>query len=498
MGLPWNAVNETPPANVALVLDLPRSPNGGRKLCCPFCGGRNLAPLKRAFYCYSGCAGQAYSNVDTAARVWNVAPPEACRRLAAALDMAYSSSEVPWEEAAAFGTQEVAAVLQLNKRAEPWLWDCPVCGSEGTLRSYRKRWRCQSTTCAHDTHRGWRAHVDLAAAVWRTTRVDACFRLTSALRRETAQAMPKTQRNAEPDDRPVISPRENAIEALRARPGAALPADLYRHLLAHMRLGERGRAELIRRRLDPGDAERFGFRSVELGEWRSRILPLMRAFADDELLAAGFPTLMRPGTAERSQTPWWPGYGRAALLVIPYFEGDALAGLRFRNLMDPVETRCPRYASPVDAQPSTPFNGGALESGAHTVHVIEGDLNAYTLLSDPYAEQASGQPGAGAWQDHWTTMIKDSTRYLVGWFDNDVAGRKGAAKVRNSIALARGFEWAYHRWRLMLVDHDISDLHVAGSLSRLLRVRPWTTQDLGALWADEIALFKPPTPGPRV
>lgn len=488
MALPWKAVNESAPSTVARILGIPRSPHGGRKLCCPFCSGRNLAPLKRAFYCYSGCGGKPYSNIDTAARVWRIDPPQACRRLAAALDIPYSGTDVPWNEVSDFGTPEVAAVLNLSKRAAPWFWDCPVCGGEGTLRSYRKRWRCQSRRCSSDEHQGWRGHVDLAAAVWRTNRTDAAFRLRTALRDAVHPAFTQVLLTETIPDGPTA--RELALSTLLARPGATLPEDLYGHLLGHMRLGELGKAELIRRHLDPAHAERFGFRSVEAGEWRARILPLMRAFTDDELLAAGFPKLQSKSGVD---TPWWPGYGRAPLLVIPILDAGRVVGLRLRNLVDPAETRCRRYNSPIEAQPPLPFNAGALGSGAQTVHISEGELNAYTLICEPYSEEAAGQPGASTWQMPWGAAIKDTTRYVVGWFDNDLAGRKGAVRLRDSLALARGFEWAHHRWRLMLVDNDISELHVGGSLPRLMRTRPWTAQDVGPLWADEIELFRPKT-----
>jgi hypothetical protein len=211
----------------------------------------------------------------------------------------------------------------------------------------------------------------------------------------------------------------------------------------------------------------------------------MAAFSDDELLAAGFP--------RRGRRVWWPGFGRAPLLVLPVRDGPRLAGLRFRNLGDPEENRCPRYVSPKDANPDAPFNAEALSGGAPVVHVVEGELNAFVLAGDPYRACAAGLPGAGSWQDAWALRIPDVTRRVVGWFDDDEAGRKGAARLRDSLARVRGREWARARWRLLLLARDPCDLHVDGELAALLRRAPWTLQDVDELWAgaDEDA---PPEP----
>lgn len=491
MSLPWADVNLSAPARVAEILELPRSPHGGRKRWCPFCGGRNFSPLKRAFYCYSGCGGKAYSNVDTAARHWGMDPAEACRRLAGELGIAFAGTDPPWREVAGQASPDVAAVLGLRRAEGEWLWNCPSCGGVGTLRSYRTRWRCSGAACAGDEQRGWRGHVDLAMAVWRTTPVDACFRLAAALR------------GAPPDPPPAPRPpveeepdaRERALAAIRYRPGARLPEEFYRLLLGHLRLGPLGRAELLRRSIEPARAEAFGFRSTEPGEWERRILPLMTAFSDDELLAAGFP---RPTAGDRESSrgrarPWWPGWGRAPLLVIPAWDGSRLSGVYFRNLGDPALTRCPRYISPKGALPDAPFNAAALESGAHTLFVIEGYLNAYVAADEPYRAASVGIPGAWTWQDGWALRISDSTRCVVGVFDEDEAGRKGAARVRDSIARARGRQWARPRWRTLLLGPDFCELHHARELAPVLREEPWTEQDVDSLWtnAEEDGLAMP-------
>jgi hypothetical protein len=480
MSLPWSSVNESPPAAIAEILELPKSPHGGRKLCCPFCGGRNFAPLDRAFFCYSGCGGKSFSNVDTAARVWGVGSAEACTRLAAILGLQTSGNEVPWKEVSTYVTAEVAAALTLTAGKDRWLWDCPSCGGSSTLRSYRRRWRCQSISCSRDERQGWRTHVALAVAVWRTSPVDACHRLAAELRsRSLPVAIPSLELRARPEG---PSPRELALAAIQNRPGATPPHRLYELLLSHLRLGAAGRAELTSRGLDIARAERYGFRSVELGEWRARVLPFMAAFHDDELVAAGFPRERSRQTQHSAYTPWWPGFGRAPLLVIPVLDGARVAGIRFRNLGDPATTRCPRYASPKDVNPDAPFNARALASGARTLHIVEGEVNGYVLTVPPYQQQAVGLLGAWTWQDSWAERIQDATHYVVGWFDNDPAGRKGAAKVRIGLANARGHEWARQRWRAMLVDRDTSEQHVSGDLAIIVRASPWVAQDPGVLW----------------
>ncbi|HWK90408.1 MAG TPA: toprim domain-containing protein, partial [Longimicrobium sp.] len=455
---------------MAEILELPKSPHGGRKHGCPFCGGRNFAPLKRAWYCYSGCGGKAYSNVDTAARHWGMEAAEACLRLADALGIPWVDHAPPWQGVAAHPSAEVAAALGLRKGEGAWLWDCPACGCAGTLRSYRQRWRCGSPRCASDAQQGWKGHVDVAMAAWHTTPVDACFRLAAVLSVEAPTALPApAPRTALPDP---PSPRQRALAALANRPGASLPDALYRVLLGHLQLGSLGRNELRRRRIDPARAEDYGFRSTQPGEWESRVLPLMAAFTDDELLAAGFPRPGRSSPGDGPGRPWWPGRGRAPLLVLPVWDGGRLAGIRFRNLGDPEQTRCPRYVSPKDANPDAPFHAEALARGAPTLHVVEGELNAFVLLCDPYRACAVGLPGAWTWQDEWALRIPDATRFVVGWFDEDEAGRKGAARVRDALARVRGRAWARARWRTLLARLDACELHQERRLAAVLRQAP--------------------------
>jgi hypothetical protein len=72
----------------------------------------------------------------------------------------------------------------------------------------------------------------------------------------------------------------------------------------------------------------------------------------------------------------------------------------------------------------------------------------------------------------------------VGVFDADDAGRKGAARVRDSIARARGHRWARPRWRTLLLGADFCELHHARELASVLGEEPWTGQDVDPLWAD--------------
>jgi hypothetical protein len=488
MPLPWSTVNEVAPAAIAAILELRRSPYGGRKRCCPFCGGRNLSPLKRAFFCYSGCGGRAYSNVDTAAAHWKMSPAEACARLALALGIAVVDPPLPWREVGQARTLDVARVLSLRRTKSEWLWDCPTCGGPGTLRSYRRKWRCSNPPCATDAQNGWREHVDVAMAVWGSTAADACIRLAAALRIAPVPAVPDRARELRSEEE---SPRNRALATIDARPGANRPPEFNRLLLRHLRLGRLGRQELLRRHFDVAAAEAYGFRSVEPGEWQSRVLPFMAAFGDDELTAAGFPP-RHPGRGHARRAPWWPGYGRAPLLVIPFWDGNRLAGIRFRNLADPRATSCPRYVSPVDVPPEVPFHAAALTSGAHTIFALEGELNALVALLDPYLATACGIPGAHIWLDDWSASIRDSTRYVVGCFDQDPAGQRGAIRVRDSLARVRGFAWAYHRWRTCFFTQDACELHTTGGLASFFLRAPWISQETSGLWADPIDLGTPP------
>jgi len=481
MSLPWNEVNCAAPSRVAEILELPKSPVGGRKLYCPFCGGRNLAPLKRAFFCYSGCGGKAYSNVDTASRHWGVPPAHACRDLARELDIACADDPPPWRQVAEYSADEVGHVLALRPAEERWMWHCPSCGGAGTLRSYRQRWRCSAEPCK-TVQEGWKEHVDVAMAVWNTGPLDACFRLHRLLTgnsqhtRDEIRADPAFPSAEEPTE------RDTALASVLARPGANPPEAVYRAILAHLRLGPLGRAELQRRRVDVEAAHAFGFRSTEPGEWETRVLPLMAAFADDELTAAGFP---RGSAAEKPRSrPWWPGWGRAPLLVIPIWDGLRLSSLRFRNLGDPVATRCPRYNSPKGAPPDAPLRADALDRTTRALHIVEGDLNGYVVAAEPYRGNATGLAGAWTWDDAWAARVPDDVDYVVGWFDTDTAGIKGAAKVRDSFARMRGLDWARRRWRRLLLFEDACELHRTYRLSRLLVQAPWVSQALEPLWDD--------------
>lgn len=480
MPLPWAAVNQHPPARVGDLLELPRSRHGGRKRACPFCGGSSFAPITHVFFCYSGCGGTAYSNVDVAARVWDVEPAAACRRLAELLGVPFEDSTAAWAEVASYSTQAVGTVLGLTPASGPWKWDCPVCGEAAMLRSYRRVWRCGSTRCSGNRN-GWHGHVALAAAVWRTSPADACARLAASL-----SGKPLTPPVLQPPVTRVTapSPRDQALAAIRARPGGRVPEDVYRLLLEHLRLGRLGRAELARRGIDGVSAYAYGFRSTEPDEWRARVLPLMGAFSDDELVAAGFPRQDSSRVRPALRLPWWPGRGRAPLLVIPIRDGTRIAGVRFRNLADPAETRCPRYVSPKDVAPELPFHVEAMAAGAPTLHLVEGELNAWVLSNAPYAAAAVGLPGAGTWRDEWTARIPDRVRHVVGWFDADAAGLRGAMRVRESLARVRGPEWARDCWRVLHLATDVCDLHAEGRLASLLGRAPWAGQDPASLWPD--------------
>ena len=346
MSLPWTEVNESAPAEVAAVLRLEYSPRGARKRCCPFCGGRNFSPLKRAFDCYSGCGGKAYSNVDTAAAHWQTTAIDACRRLAEELGIAVFDSDPPWTEVAAAASPDVAAVLGLTRAAGEWLWNCPDCGGAGALRSYQRKWRCNNLPCAQDERRGWRGHVDLAMAVWQTTPVDACFRLAHALRGAAATPAPAPALVREPRV-PEESPRAKALAALLTRPGTRQPGEFYRLLLRHLRLGALGRGELSRRQIDVRQAEAYGFRSTEPGEWRSRVLPFMAAFSDDELTAAGFPPKF-PGRPHADRRPCGP-----AMDALPCWSSPSMTATGSRGSDSAISAIRTRRAAPGTSHPST-------------------------------------------------------------------------------------------------------------------------------------------------
>ena len=138
---------------------------------------------------------------------------------------------------------------------------------------------------------------------------------------------------------------------------------------------------------------------------------------------------------------WRPYVGR---LSIPFFNARGNCVLiRFRDLSG---TSSAKYLQMADTR-NIPYNAQALVSGARTINVCEGELDALTLSHMGLA--AIGITGANGWKAHYRKLLDPFERVVV-WGDNDDAGRAFNSTVKASIRQAQP---AY-------MEHDINDTYV--------------------------------------
>lgn len=247
------------------------------------------------------------------------------------------------------------------------------------------------------------------------------------------------------------------LEALRSE--GCMPSeshDVYASVCAMLPLGAVGADYLAARGFDPDAAAQYGFRSVDSAEqWRAFREDLDGGFLEAELQLAGL-----------SSFPW---RGDRPALVIPYVAGGRVIALRFRSLV-PNAPKDERYCSLRGAQPSLPFNADAITEGTGPLHIVEGEVNAYTLTT--YGLRAIGLPGAATWRDEWAPMLAQavgSSGLLVAWYDDDDAGTKARAKLARRLQDALGAGWlARHGVSATLRGGDANALHVAGTLRSVL------------------------------
>ncbi len=138
---------------------------------------------------------------------------------------------------------------------------------------------------------------------------------------------------------------------------------------------------------------------------------------------------------------WHPYRGR---LSIPFFNANRDCVLiRFRDLSG---TSPAKYLQMADSR-NVPYNIPALMSGARTINVCEGELDALTLSSMGLA--AIGITGANGWKPHYRKLLDPFERVVI-WGDNDDAGRAFNSTVK---ATMRQAQPAY-------LENDINDTYV--------------------------------------
>lgn len=153
-------------------------------------------------------------------------------------------------------------------------------------------------------------------------------------------------------------------------------------------------------------------------------------------------TQARLGEVPQDASPAWHPYrGR---LAIPFFNanGDCVL-IRFRDLSGSSPAK---YLQMADTR-NIPYNVPALVSGARTINVCEGELDALTLTAMGFA--AIGITGANGWKPHYRKLLDPFERVVV-WGDNDDAGRAFNSTVKAS---ERRAEPAY-------LENDINDTYM--------------------------------------
>lgn len=381
---------------------------------------------------------------------------------------------LPWNEVNAVESEEVAQILQMTPARERHKWACPVppCESSDAFHTYRGAsagsfcWSCKRSFTNVDLTAAMRGTDAVDAVKWLADRLGISY-LDDGARSGRAPYVP-----AAPAPRaPRVSPREAAMERLAKSPHAARPGAVYQALVDHLPLTLQGRTYLQGRGLVSAVAERYGFRSVDsMKEWAEVRRFLQETYAPDELTAAGFPV--------EKNRPWIPMGGLVPMLLIPFWKDEQLASLRFRTIGPPPKrlqdkVDAPRYVALKDATPDLPFAADAMKRSV--VHVVEGELNAFTLMQPPYRLDAFGIPGAGVWQSTWAEKLALAFR-VVTWYDEDDAGRAARERMEASCREVHGDGWADRKLRHMRLPKDPNDMHQDGALEAVVRAAPWLRQ----------------------
>jgi hypothetical protein len=109
----------------------------------------------------------------------------------------------------------------------------------------------------------------------------------------------------------------------------------------------------------------------------------------------------------------------AGRLVIPSFSArGTVTDLAFRCIGDHADCGAAGHAKYLFPKGSNKglYNVGAVQSPSSTIHVLEGQLNAATLVAA--GEAAVGCTGADAWKSHYWRLFQGFERVIV-WQDGD-------------------------------------------------------------------------------
>jgi len=240
--------------------------------------------------------------------------------------------------------------------------------------------------------------------------------------------------------------------------------DLQRDVLCTLgsilRLTRRGRQYLRDRGLDPDHVfHKWAVASIDASEWNAVRSYLRKAYTHDELNRAG----MRGFGWFSNKTPWPEPVD---VLLFPYAGPDSgLYTFRIRSISD-----CdgPKYMSlRGTGTPPLPFGADFVYGRAtgKTVHVVEGEIDALTLL-DQYHRLAVAAPGALVVRPDWFDGLRDVGGIVI-WGDGDQAGVSFRKRVVEAINQRLSRAWAKtHLIKLAELPsgHDVNSLHVAGRM----------------------------------
>lgn len=355
---------------------------------------------------------------------------------------------------------------------------CPIHGGKNLNFSVKngEGWFCHSGDC------GGGDGVGLVARLTNRDRLDVLRELapragvfldTSAPAPRRGVKRPPVIAPSAPRMKPAPPPPWWEVECEALRAGGmtiASSAEMYTLMFAALTLGPMGRTYLEKRGFDPEDAHTYGFRSVEdAAGWRFIESVLASNYLPAERESGGIAELPRA----------FP------IVLIPYrsLEGRAVIGFNGRVLTN---DRDKRYRKAGNAKLTLPFNAPALDglTDAHTLHIVEGEMNAYTLHA--YGERAVSFGAAKPSAEMLEVLAQLAPSVcaagrVVLWFDDDKAGENGFGAVCG--VLAPHIRKAPHpvgvvRQRIPKVPDvkDVNDLHLAGVLADVLKNIPWPTK----------------------
>jgi hypothetical protein len=386
---------------------------------------------------------------------------------------------LPWTEVNARAGYEVAKLLEphgLRPARERYKWACPACTSSDGFHTWPRGGRRSKCFVCQTLLK----NVDLAALVRGEEPRDACRWLAGQLGiyvEPWTPGSPAPRRRSDPraPPREVVRP-PTPLEALLALPNPILPEVLYADVLERSTLTPAGAAYLRRRGIPEAFARSMGFRSLDGPRaWSALRAHLASTYPPETLRAAGFPH------NEKGRV-WIPFGGLVPMLLIPFRSGGRTIFVRMRTIGPPpgrLREVIPdwddpgnRYRAPLHVVPSLPFNADAL--AAAIVHVVEGELNATTLILPDYGLDAIGLPGAWVMEPGWIQLLGNA-RMIVTWYDDDLAGRLARANLDAAFTAVHGAEWtATHVFHMNLpAKRDPNRLHCERALARIVASAPW-------------------------